>query len=356
MRIQLVDIFLISLCLIWPLGSKAADVLILANNNSPISSVSCGDPYTISVPNYSGNLWLSLTKNGVLVVNKSYVLPIQPFLSVCNYDEGNYEVAVYKLSPDGGIGNTIGKAFFTIINGQIPPPRLFLKNINNSTRTIQVYTEDYVRFEVKSRYYSMPVRFCKLHQKNTACSFVSSYTNQDTGEWQSTQQILPPTDLGDWEIWVSINDQESNHVAYTVLPKPAEPSYLVTCFLVQERPHPDVWPADKVMWTILSRPAGYKTFWYETTNGRLNLAGLPTGHSTNIQFPEVFASNPEGTHERWAQLRNKAGAFVCNTNAITFVVAKQPPSKSSPGQSSLNYGTKNINSFLGLLFNFFKRN
>jgi len=350
-----VDIVLISLCfLTCPFVSKAAGILILSNN-SPTNSISCGNSYAISVPNYSGNVWLSIVKNGILIISKSYTLPIQPFPSVCNYDEGNYDITISKPIPDNGNGDLIGKTILTINGQTIGPPRLFFKNITNSSRALQVYTEDYVRFEVKSKNYGVPVQLCKLHQQNTVCSFVSSYTNRDTGEWQSTQQILPLTDLGDWEIWVNINNQESNHVFYTILPKPKDPSYLVTCFLVQERPHPDVWPTDKVTWTILSRPIGYKTFWYETTNSRLDLAGLPTGYSTNIQFPETFTSTSERVYERWAQLRNKKGEFVCNTNAINFVVAKQQPASSPLSQNSnLNYNLKNINSLFGLLLHFLK--
>lgn len=67
-------------------------------NGQPVSSIPCGTPFTFDVPGYGPTIWLTETKNGVKTFDGLFTIPMAPYTSMCNQDEGAYEAAAFTVN------------------------------------------------------------------------------------------------------------------------------------------------------------------------------------------------------------------------------------------------------------------
>ncbi len=224
-------------------------------------------------------------------------------------------------------------------SGQVFPSQTHLAvfNISNSYRAIEPWTGDFMRFEVSANppIPNQPVELCGKAGSTAQCSFVGAYTNSQ-GKWSIIQQIPASAPLGATTIWARVGGIESDPYYYTHKARPDDPAIGASCYLVLSRPHADIWIGERALWTILSRPYGYKGYWYGTHNGAPDASGDPTKHSSNSEwYSDAYADGSQGTYTRWVQFRDKADRFVCNTNPITFSVVNPPVAVHSGGNHSI---------------------
>jgi len=335
-KLKLINILVLIALLFSVLHSKAHAVgsINYYSNGKQVGVITCGDSYTFDILDYSNKtIWLRQIKNGVTIIDRQYAVPSSPIVSQCNLDEGAYITTAYffDINPNTNltnIGDMVAVGTLTI-KAKPPVPNITIYNLTNSNRSREFWTEDYIKIKLKIQPFSQnqPVELCHLRSAQTVCSFVSNYTDPVDGSWEFVYQISASA-LGKNEDWLRINGVESNHYPYSVMTKPTDPSLGVTCYLNQSRPHADVWVGDKVTWTILSRPKGYRAYWYGGKNNVADANGVPTGHSSNSEWlSEDYLPNFVGNYTRWVQFRDKANNYVCNTNTVTFSVIN--PSASS---------------------------
>ncbi len=272
-------------------------------------------------------------KNGVIVIDGQYKVTILPIIPQCNVDEGKYTTTAYSSDPSLTTGgDLIAAGTLTIRARPLLSPYINLYNLTNSTRSSEVWTDDFIKIKLRGQFLNenQPVELCHLRSAQTMCNFASSYTSPVDGSWEFVYQVPTiPSMLGKSEDWLRINGVESNHYPFLVTPRPNDPSIGVTCYINQSRPHADVLVGDKVIWTILSRPKGYRAYWYGSKNNITDASGLPTGHISNNEWlSEAYLPDSVGNYTRWVQFRDKANNYVCTSNAVIFSVINSPASSS----------------------------
>jgi hypothetical protein len=88
-------------------------------NGRVITDIVCGGSITFDVPGYN-RVWLSQLKNGQLIFDAPFDVPMPPYILNCQNETGQYEIAVYKLVSPGDIkGELIGQTTFTVLPGVI---------------------------------------------------------------------------------------------------------------------------------------------------------------------------------------------------------------------------------------------
>ncbi len=333
-KLKLINTLILTTLLFSNLYSKtyAVGSINYYNNWKPVSIINCGDSYTFDISGYSNKtIWLRQIKNGVAIIDGQYKVPTSTIVSQCNVDEGVYTMMAYSFDTNlATVGDLLATGTLTIKAKPLLAPNINLYNLTNSTRSRELWTDDYIKIKLKSQYLNegQPVELCHLRSAQTVCSFVSNYTDLVDGSWEFIYQI-PASALGKNEDWLRINGVESNHYLYSVTTRPTDPSLGVTCYLNQSRPHADVWVGDKVTWAVLSRPKGYRAYWYGGKNNVADANGVPTGHSSNSEWlSEAYLPNFVGNYTRWVQFRDKANNYVCNTNTVTFSVVNSSASSS----------------------------
>lgn len=88
-------------------------------NGRIIKDIVCGSTITFDVPGYN-RVWLSQLKNGQLIFDAPFDVPMPPYILNCQNETGQYEIAVYKLESPGDIkGELIGQTTFTVLPSNI---------------------------------------------------------------------------------------------------------------------------------------------------------------------------------------------------------------------------------------------
>ncbi len=356
-------VFAALLFLSLPAKTYAIRTINYYSNGSLVNAITCGDNYTFDIPDYSNKtIWLRKIKNEVILSDGQYKISTVPTFSQCNLDEGVYTAMAYSFDTDPStnlttIGNLIATGTLTI-KAKAPVPNIIISNITNSGRSREFWTEDYIKIKLKGQFsnQNQPVELCRLRSNETVCNFVSNFTNPVDGSWEFIYQVPATSVLGKSEQWLKINGVESNHFLHSVVAKPTDPSLTTTCYLIQSRPHADVWLGDKVTWTVLSRPSGYRAYWYGGKNNVADADGLPTGHSSNSEWlSEAYLPDAVGNYSRWVQFRDKKNNYVCNSNVIAFSVINPPANLSLTVKSPVSsVSAKTVSLFGNLLANLLK--
>lgn len=88
-------------------------------NGNIIQSAPCGSIYSFDVPGYS-QVWLTQKKNGAVIFDGPFAVPMPAYQSGCYNDPGQYVTLAYTT--DGNTkGSLIGTTVFTVTATPISP-------------------------------------------------------------------------------------------------------------------------------------------------------------------------------------------------------------------------------------------
>jgi hypothetical protein len=88
-------------------------------NGRIITDIVCGNSITFDVPGYN-KVWLSQLRNGQLVFDGPFDVPMPPYIVNCQNETGVYDIAVYKLvTPGDTKGELIGTTTFTVLPSNV---------------------------------------------------------------------------------------------------------------------------------------------------------------------------------------------------------------------------------------------
>lgn len=81
-------------------------------NGNPITSAVCGSVYNMTIPGWEGRSpYILQTKNGASQFSGTMPIPMKNYSSVCQQDEGSYQLQAF----DPTSGALIGQTNFTVL-------------------------------------------------------------------------------------------------------------------------------------------------------------------------------------------------------------------------------------------------
>lgn len=96
---------------------QTSNPVFLDTGGNVITSAVCGSIYSMTVPGYEHQtLYIVQTKNGAPSFSGNMAIPMPNYASVCNQDEGNYQLQAF----DPLSGTLIGQTTFTVLPAAVP--------------------------------------------------------------------------------------------------------------------------------------------------------------------------------------------------------------------------------------------